>query len=175
VGGRTLFAPSVCLDVVCLVALAMALRRGAGELFGVGEDDLLARTCLYKAMVYSLGHRPWSRVFALDDVLARRLLEGPNDRLWCGALQVFWERVDAVAMNRYDNKVMLLLRLLGYWQAEDLVDVFPGYAELDIAAGAYGSNAAVLLVQELQGELLALRNREADSGICPPCFRCAAD
>lgn len=78
-------------------------------------------------------------------------------------------------MNRYDNKVVLLLCLLGDWQAKDLIDVFPSDAELDIAGGAYGSNAAVLLVQELQGELLALRNREADSWIRPPSFGCAAD
>jgi len=83
---RTLFAASVCLDVVRLVALAVTLGRGAGELVGVGEDDLFACTRLYQAVVYGLSHWPGSRVFALDHVLASRLLKGPYDWLRCGAL-----------------------------------------------------------------------------------------
>jgi hypothetical protein len=43
--------------------------------------------------------------------------------------------------------MMLLLRLLGYREAEDLIDVFPRNGELDVAVCAYGSYAAIFLVQ----------------------------
>jgi len=71
-------------------------------------------------------------------------------------------------VNGYDDEVMLLLRLLGDGQAEDLVDVLPGGTELDAAIGAYRAYAAVLLVDQLERELLALRDGEADAGVGPP-------
>jgi hypothetical protein len=154
----------VCLDVVRLVALAMALGRGAGKFVGTGEDDLLARAGLYQAVVDRLGHGARAWVFALDNVLARGLLEGPYDGLGRGALEAVGQGVHAVAVDGDDDEVVLLLRLLGHGQAEDLVDVLPRQAELDVAAGANRADAAVLLVQQLEGELLALRHGEADAG-----------
>jgi hypothetical protein len=162
---RTFFAPSVCLDMVRLVALAMALGRRAGKLVGTGEDDLFARAGLYQAVMYRLGHGTWARVFALDNVLARGLLKGPYDGLGCSALEAIGQGVHTVAVDGDDDEVVLLLRLLGHGQAEDLVDVLPGQAELDVAAGANRADAAVLLVQQLEGELLALRHGKADAGV----------
>jgi hypothetical protein len=49
-------------------------------------------------------------------------------------------------MHWYDDEMVLLLRLLGYRQAEDLIDVFPRNGKFDIAIGAYGSYAAIRLV-----------------------------
>lgn len=71
----------MCLDVIRLIALAVALRCGAREFVGIGEDDLFACACLNQAMMYRLCHGRWARVFALDDVLARCLLKGPYDGL----------------------------------------------------------------------------------------------
>jgi hypothetical protein len=135
------------LDVVRLVAFAMALRGGTGELLSVWKDDLLASLCLYEAMVYRLCHGCWSWVFAFNNVLARRLLECPYYWLW--GLHTLRYRVHAITVNRYDNEVMLLLRLLWNGQAEDLVDIFPCNAELDVTAGAYCAYATIVLVEEL--------------------------
>ena len=70
------------LDVICLLALPVAFWYCARELISVREDDLLSGAGLYQAMMYRLGHGCWPWVFAFNDVLSCRLLEGPYDWLW---------------------------------------------------------------------------------------------
>jgi hypothetical protein len=165
---RTFFAAPVRLDVIGLVALAVALGCRARKLVGVGENNGLARARLHQAVVDRLGHGSRPRVLAFHHVLARGLLKGPHHGLRRRPLQHIGQRVHAVAVDGYDYEVVLLLRLLGDGQAEDLVDVLPRDAELDAAIGAYRAYAAVLLVDQLERELLALGDGEADAGIRPP-------
>lgn len=73
--------------------------------------------------------------------------------------------VHAVAVDRQDDEVVLALRFLGDGQTEDLVDVPPRDGKLDAPTGTNGPHAAVFLVNQLEGEFLALRDREADAGI----------
>ena len=158
----------MCLDVVCLLVLLVTLWYCARKLVGVREYDFLLRAGLDQAMMYRLRH--WSRpgVLAFHDVLSRRLLECPDYRLWRGVLQLIAHWCYAVAVYGYDDEVVLLLRLLGYGQAEDLVDVLPCDGEFDGAVCADCPYAAALLVEELKGELLPLWYGEANSGVCPP-------
>lgn len=67
--------------MVCLLALAMALRNRAGKLVCIREDNLLPSACLYETVVYRLGHGPWPWILALHNVLPCRLLKCPHDGL----------------------------------------------------------------------------------------------
>ena len=172
-GWRTFFAPPMCFDVVCLLALAMALWDCARELVGVREDDLLACPRLYQAVVYCLCHWAWPWIFALDNVLACRFFERPYYRLRRRGLELLGHRGHAIAVYGDDDKVVLLLRFLGNWEAEDLVHILPRYRKLDTPIRTYCPYATILLVEQFKCELLALRYREANAWVCPPCFVCA--
>lgn len=111
-----------------------------------------------------LGHGGRAGVLALDHVLARGLLVCPQDGLGDGALEGVGDWRDAVAVDGQDDKVVLLLGLLGDGQAEDLVDIFTGNGKLDVAGRIHGADAAVGRVEQLEGELFALGQGEADSG-----------
>jgi hypothetical protein len=183
---RTFFAAPVTLDVIRLLALAVALRDRAFELVGIWEDDRLAGAGLYEAVVDGLCHGGWARVFALDDVLAGCLLEGPYNRLGRGALEVVGDRAHAIAVDRQHDEVVLALRLFGDGEAKHLVwggvssvasrsgaertNVLPGNGELDIAIRAYGPYAPVFAVDQLQGVFLPLREGEAGARVLAPCF-----
>jgi hypothetical protein len=132
--------------MICLLAFPVTFWHCAREFVGIWEDDLFSRPCLDQAVMYRLGHwsGPW--VFALDYVLSCGFLKGPDYWLWGWALQFVWHRRDSIAVHWYDDEMMLLLGLLRYRQAEDLIDVFPRNGKFDVAIGAYGSYAAVFLV-----------------------------
>lgn len=74
-------APSMRLDVECLVGLPVALGCCTGKLDCTWKNDFFASSSLYQAMMYRLGHGRRPRILALDYVLARCLLECPHDRL----------------------------------------------------------------------------------------------
>jgi hypothetical protein len=80
---HTFFAPSMRLDVVCLLALSVTLRYCAGKLVCVRQHNLLSGTCLDQAVMYRLCHRSWPRILAFDDVLPCRFFERPHDGLGC--------------------------------------------------------------------------------------------
>lgn len=157
--------------MVCLLALAMALRTRAGKLVCIREDDLLARACLYETVVHRLGHGPRPWILALHHVLPCRLLKCPHDGLGRRSSQLVRYWVHAVAMHWYDDKVVLLLGFLWHGQTEDLVHVLPRQRKLDIASSTNRPYPAILLVDKLECELLPLRYREADAGICLECVR----
>lgn len=71
-------------------------------------------------------------------------------------------RVYTIAMNREYNEIVLALRFLGNGKTKDLIDLGPRDAEFNVAVGAHGAYATILLaIHQLKGELFALRNREA--------------
>lgn len=63
------------------------------------------------------------------------------------------------------DEIVLLLCFLRHRQTEDLINIFPGKRKLDISCRANCPNSSILLIEELKGELLALRYREADTGV----------
>lgn len=152
-------------DVIGLLALPMTLGSGTCELVCGGEDDFFAGSCLDQTVVDALCHWAGARILALFDVLASRLLESPDYRFWRRGFERVGDGVDTVSMHRDDYEIVLLLCLFGDRETEDLVYVLPGYGKLDVAACADCPDAAILFVEQLEGELLALGNREADAGI----------
>ena len=158
------------LDVVCFLALAVAFWYGACKFISIREDDFLGCSRLHQAMVYCLSHGSWARILALDNILPCRFLKRPDYRLRRCSLYLLWYWIDAVAVHRYDDKVMLFLRFLRYRKAEDLIYILPCNSKFHIAIGAYRSYAAILAVQELECEFLALRNGETDAWVRTPCF-----
>lgn len=171
---RTFFAAAVALDVVRLLALAVALWHCALELVCVWEDDFLSGAGLDEAVVDGFGHGSWAGVFALDNVFARGLVEDPHYGLGWGGLQMVGQRVHAIAVEGQDDEVVLPFRFVGHWQAEDLVDILPSNAELDASICGQRAHAAVFLVNQLEGELFPLREGEAGAGVLPPWLcRCA--
>jgi hypothetical protein len=98
-------------------------------------------------MMYRLGHWGWPRILALHNILPCRFLKRPHYRLRRCALQLIWDRVHAIAMDRYDDEMVLFLSFLRDGQAEDLIYVFPCNGEFYIAVRAYCAYATVLLVQ----------------------------
>jgi hypothetical protein len=162
----------VRLDVIGRLGLAVAFRDSTGKVIYVGEDDLLPSTSLDQAVMYRLRHGPWPWIFALDNVLASRLLKCPDDGLWCGQSLGHW--VHTVAMNGYDDEVVLLLGLLWNRQTEDLVHVFPRQRKFDVACSANCPYATILLVDQLERKFLSLGDRKTDTRICLEGFcRCA--
>lgn len=160
---HTFFASPVRLDMIRLLALSVALRYRTGELVCVRKHNLLPSARLDQAMMYRLSHRrrPW--VLPLNNVLPRRLFKRPYDGLGRGRSFRYW--VYTVAVHRYDDEVVLLLCLLRYGQTEDLVCVLPRQRKLDIAGCANCSDSTIFLIEQLKGELLSLRYREADASI----------
>lgn len=153
---HTFLAPPVRLDVICLFALPMTLWDGTGEVGGVGEDDVFSHGCLLQAVSYSIRNGRWSWILTLHHILARCFLKGPHYRLWRRALDLIGHGVDAVAVDGYDDKVVLLLCLFWHRQAKHLVYVLPRNGKLDVSRRAHGSYAAVAGVEQLEGELFAL-------------------
>jgi hypothetical protein len=98
-------------------------------------------------VVDGLGDGCWAGVLALDDIFARGLLVCPQDGLWHSTLQGIRHRGDTVAVDRQDDKVVLLLGLLRYGQAEDLVNVLAGNGKLDLASSIDGTDTAVSCIE----------------------------
>ena len=94
----------------------------ARELASVGKDDLLTLSRVFQTLVDRIRNVSGSRILALLNVLAGRLLVRPDNWLRSG-LRGVRDGVDAVAMDRYDDKVMLAFRSFGNGQAEHLVFV----------------------------------------------------
>jgi hypothetical protein len=99
----------------------MALWYRALEIICIREYDILPCPCLYQAVVYRLCHRPWTRILAFYYVLACQLLECPYYRLRWGRFEVVGHRVYAIAVEREYHEIVLSLRFLGDWDAENLV------------------------------------------------------
>jgi len=140
--------------VICRLCLAVALRDSTGKLICVGEDDLLPSASLYQAMMYCLRHGPWSWIFALDNVLASRLLKCPHNGLWCSQSLRHW--IYTVTMNGYDDEVVLFLGLFWDRQTEYLVHVLPRQRKFDVASSANRTYPTILLVDQLEREFLPL-------------------
>jgi hypothetical protein len=162
------------LDVVRLLALAMALWDGALELFCIWKYDRLPRARLYQAVVDAFSHWGGPRVLALHYILARRLLKRPDYGLRRRRLEMVGNGINAIAMNRQDDEMMLALRLLGDGQAKDLVHVAPQDGKLDGPVGPNRPHAAVFLIDQFESKFFALRDGKADPGVRSPCLDCRA-
>lgn len=110
---QTIFAPTVGFDVVGLLALPMTLGSGTGKLVCGGKDDFFACSCLDQTVVDALCHGAWARILALFDVLACRLLECPHNWFWRRSFESVRNRIDAIAVHRDDDEVVLLLGFFG--------------------------------------------------------------
>jgi hypothetical protein len=133
----------VCFDVICLLALSVALGDSAREVAGVGEYRGLGRAGAHHAVMDSLSDGRRAGILALDKVLAGGLLICPQDMLRHGTLQGIRHGGDAVTVYGQDYEVVLLLGLLWDRQAEDLVDVLACYSKLDLAGSIDSADAAV--------------------------------
>lgn len=140
------FASPVCLDVVRLVTLAMALWSCTRKLVSLREDDVLASASLDQTVMYCLSYRRWPRVFALNNVLACRLLECPHNGLR-GRRHEIGNGDDAIAVDGYHDEMVLLFSLLRDGEAKNLVDVLPRNRKFDGAIGAHRTNTAVLFIK----------------------------
>lgn len=94
-------------------------------------------------MVNGLGDGRWAGILAFDEVLAGGFLVCPQDGLGHSALQGIGHWGDAVAMDRQNDEVVLLLGLFGYGQTEDLVNVLAGNGKLNLASSIDSADTAV--------------------------------
>lgn len=151
--------------MVGFIAFSMTFGGRAGKLVCIRKNDLRPSACSYQAVMYRLCHGAWPWVLALDDILPCCLFEGPHNGLWRRSLQFVWYWIHAIAMYGNDDEVVLLLCFLRHWQTKDLIDVFPGKRKLDVACSANGSNPSTFTIEDFEGELLALRYREANTRV----------
>jgi hypothetical protein len=130
--------------------------------------------------MYGLRHGPWPWILTLDNVLASRLLKCPHNGFWCG--QPLRHRVYTIAMNRYDDEVVLLLGLFWNRQTEHLIHILPRKRKFDVACSANCPYPTILLVDQFERKFLSLGNRKTDSRIrlegfsrcaCQAATRCA--